>query len=84
MQDTENQILKHSSKYYLYRVNNEFVKLEDNFCVVKRTIQTLADISGKNIFLYYVNYFDEIYFVREIKSMYNNKTISKCHKKLKK
>ena len=73
----DNQKLKHSSKYYLYRVNYDWVKLQNTFSSAKRVVQTLADITGKNIFLYFVNYDDEIYFVREIKSCQTIKSVKK-------
>lgn len=44
------------TRYYLYS---------------RRLVQTLADISGKDKFLYSINYDGEIYFVRKIKCVQN-------------
>lgn len=65
------------AKYYLYRVNDRFIKLVESSNAAKRFVQTLADLTGQNIFLYYVNFYDEVYFVREIKSCQKFKSLKK-------
>lgn len=56
---------------YGYIVNNQLILLPPNFKKAKKLIQSLADIRGKDMYLYSLNLEGEIYFCRKIVCVQN-------------
>lgn len=54
--------------YYGYTANGKIVTMCTTYKKARQFVKTLADMTGKDMYLYSINDMYEIYFVRKIRS----------------
>lgn len=67
----KNDLLSRFPAFYGYTINSKLVVLQKNFKVSKTIVKTLADMLGKDLYLYSINQDMEIYHVRRIVCVQN-------------
>lgn len=67
--NTQDKMLSTFPHKYGYFSGGKIVVLDKSFKESKRIVKTLADLSGRDLFLYSINIYGEIYHVRKIVSI---------------